>query len=74
MMVLLGIAAMIGGVYVRRNPEAGWRMNEGWKVRGDSEPSRAYIESRKFTGLMAVAAGALFAVLGIVVILRAINT
>lgn len=72
MMILFGIAAVAGGIYIRRHPESGWRMNEGWKVKGDSEPSRAYSESRKFSGVLAIAAGALFMVLGVILLLQAI--
>ncbi|UNK20464.1 hypothetical protein MNQ98_10810 [Paenibacillus sp. N3/727] len=52
------------GVLARKNPTLGWKMNEGWKVKGDSEPSDAYIDSVKFGGTISICLGSIFLVFG----------
>lgn len=62
--ILIGI-----GVLTRKYPTWGWHINEGWKVKGDSEPSYAYIESVKFGGLISICFGSVFLVLGLMTVL-----
>ncbi|SMF73095.1 hypothetical protein SAMN05661091_0931 [Paenibacillus uliginis N3/975] len=66
---LLAIIFIGIGVLARKYPTFGWRMNEGWKVKGDSEPSDAYIDSVKFGGLISICLGSIFLVLGMMTIL-----
>ncbi|CAH1191660.1 hypothetical protein PAECIP111892_00700 [Paenibacillus auburnensis] len=63
--MIIGIGTIAFGIYVRKNPTFDWRMNEGWKVSGDSEPSQAYIDSRTFSGAVAIWIGAFFIAMGI---------
>lgn len=68
--MMLGLSTVAYGIYIRRNPFSGWRMNEGWKVKGDAEPSTSYLERVKFSGLLAICIGGLFTLLGIIPILN----
>ncbi|WP_151737041.1 DUF6199 family natural product biosynthesis protein [Paenibacillus tengchongensis] len=72
LLLLLGSVTVFYGLYIRRRPDSGWRMNEGWKVRGESEPSEVYLEAIKFTGMLAGWVGALFIVFGILLIWQAV--
>lgn len=63
-MILIGI-----GILARKHPTFGWRMNEGWKVKGDSEPSDPYIDLVKFGGLISICLGSIFFVLGMMTLL-----
>lgn len=56
-LMLAGIAIIAYGFFVRNKPAFGWRFNEGWKIKGDSEPSESYLESMKFSGFVAVILG-----------------
>ncbi|MEK5026083.1 DUF6199 family natural product biosynthesis protein [Paenibacillus sp. FSL M7-1046] len=67
--MILGLSTVAFGIYIRKNPASGWRMNVGWKVKGDSDPSDSYLESVKFSGTIAISAGALFTILGILPLL-----
>ncbi|GGF78893.1 hypothetical protein GCM10010912_24940 [Paenibacillus albidus] len=67
--LILGLSTIAFGIYTRKNPTFGWRMNEGWKVKGDSEPSVSYIDSIKFTGIIAISVGALMIIFGILMLL-----
>lgn len=62
-LMLIGIAIIAYGFFVRNKPSFGWRFNEGWKIKGDSEPSESYLEYMKFSGFVAVILGA-FLLLG----------
>jgi len=64
-MLIMGLVINALGLYVRKHPTFGWRMNEGWKVKGDSEPSDAYIDYMTFAGAAALWAGSFFVVVGI---------
>lgn len=64
-MLIMGLGIIAWGLYIRRNPTFGWRMNEGWKVNGDSEPSEAYIELVTFSGAVAFWVGGFFAAFSI---------
>ncbi|WP_326403595.1 DUF6199 family natural product biosynthesis protein [Paenibacillus ottowii] len=48
MLILIAIAFFTFGILSKRNPTWGWRANEAWKIKGDSEPSDAYINDLKF--------------------------
>ena len=67
--ILMGLLLNAGGLYVRKNPDAFWRMNEGWKMKGDAEPSEAYLSSRRFTGAVLLWIGSFFIVMGILLLL-----
>ncbi|WP_379134907.1 DUF6199 family natural product biosynthesis protein [Paenibacillus sp. sgz500958] len=67
--MILGLSVIAYGLFIRRNPTFGWRMNEGWKVKGDGEPSEAYIEAVTFSGAAAIWVGAFFAVAGFALLL-----
>ncbi|WP_150269028.1 DUF6199 family natural product biosynthesis protein [Paenibacillus tepidiphilus] len=69
--LLIAIAIIAYSLYIRRHPESAWRMNEGWKVDGESEPSEAYLEARKFSGAVGVWIGAFFIIVGILLIWQA---
>ncbi|WP_342671128.1 DUF6199 family natural product biosynthesis protein [Paenibacillus borealis] len=53
------------GLYVRRNPTFSWRMSEGWKTKGDAEPSDAYISSMRFSGAVTLWIGSFVMIMGI---------
>lgn len=65
LLLIIGLSTIAFGLYIRRNPTFGWRMNEGWKVKGDSEPSDAYIDSVTFSGAAAIWVGSFFIAMGI---------
>ncbi|CAM2948928.1 DUF6199 domain-containing protein [Paenibacillus sediminis] len=65
MLIFIGIIFVAVGLLSRLKPTFGWNMNEGWKVKGDSEPSYAYIEVRKFSGFICIVVGSFFLVFGI---------
>lgn len=67
--LIYGIAINAFGLYIRRNPTFGWRMSEGWKTKGDAEPSDAYISSRRFSGAVLLWIGSFFIVMGILSLL-----
>ncbi|WP_323873181.1 hypothetical protein [Paenibacillus polymyxa] len=52
----------------KRNPTWGWRANEAWKIKGDSEPSDAYIDDMKFRGSVSILFGFFFLTCGLLVI------
>ena len=64
-LLIFGIGIISLGIYVRKNPTVWWHSSEGWKVKGDSEPSEAFIESRTFSGAVAIWVGAFFCIFGI---------
>ncbi|MED5016346.1 hypothetical protein P9847_03375 [Paenibacillus chibensis] len=55
------------GILSLRKPDWSWYMNEGWKTRGDSEPSDAYLDMVKFRGFLGIVVGSFFAACGILV-------
>ncbi|MET3209549.1 UNVERIFIED_CONTAM: putative membrane protein [Paenibacillus sp. PvR008] len=67
-LILLAIVFLGLGFFSRRKPTWGWSMNEAWKVKDDSEPSYAYIESIKFSGFISIIVGCVFLVFGMLVI------
>ncbi|WP_340024320.1 DUF6199 family natural product biosynthesis protein [Paenibacillus sp. FSL K6-1096] len=67
--ILMGLALIAAGIYIRTNPTSGWRMSEGWKTKGDAEPSDAYISSRRFTGAVLFWIASFFIVMGILSLL-----
>ncbi|APQ59852.1 hypothetical protein PPOLYM_02517 [Paenibacillus polymyxa] len=68
MFIVMAIIFIGLGILNRRNPTWGWSMNEAWKVKDDSEPSYAYIETIKFTGFIAILIGSFFLACGLLVI------
>ncbi|MGG6309969.1 DUF6199 family natural product biosynthesis protein [Paenibacillus macerans] len=46
----------LGGL-VRKKPDIWWRMDAAWKVKGDSEPSAAYLDSMRFRGMCSIIVG-----------------
>ncbi|WP_334072996.1 MULTISPECIES: DUF6199 family natural product biosynthesis protein [Paenibacillus] len=64
-LMLIGILIIFYGIFTRRKPSFGWRSNEGWKVKGDSEPSESYLEYMKFAGFVAILLGSFFLVCGL---------
>lgn len=67
-LIVFGAIFIALGILSRIKPTFGWNMNEAWKVKGDSEPSDAYIEARKFGGFIAIVIGSFFFALGILLI------
>lgn len=67
--ILMGLILNAAGLYLRKNPTIGWRMNEGWKTKGDAEPSDAYISSRRFSGAVLLWIGSFIIVMGILSLL-----
>ncbi|QDY82893.1 hypothetical protein FQU75_05525 [Paenibacillus polymyxa] len=68
MLILIAIAFFTFGILSKRNPTWGWRANEAWKIKGDSEPSDAYINDLKFWGSASILFGSFFLVCGLLVI------
>ncbi|KOS04154.1 hypothetical protein AM598_02530 [Paenibacillus polymyxa] len=54
MLILIAIIFFSLGILSKRNPTWGWRANEAWKIKGDSEPSDAYIDDMKFRGSVSI--------------------
>ncbi|WP_445321885.1 DUF6199 family natural product biosynthesis protein [Paenibacillus sp. FSL H8-0048] len=44
-------------------------LKEGWKMKGDAEPSEAYLSSRRFTGAVLLWIGSFFIIMGILLLL-----
>ncbi|MEK4515396.1 DUF6199 family natural product biosynthesis protein [Paenibacillus sp. FSL H8-0122] len=63
--LLFGIAVNLFSLYVRKNPTFTWQASEGWKMKGDSEPSDAYISSMRFRGAVGLWMGSFLMVMGI---------
>lgn len=64
-LLIAGFLLIAWGIFTVRNPAFGWRMNEGWKVKGESEPSYSYMERVKIGGVVTIVMGSLFIVGGI---------
>ncbi|MDT3426455.1 hypothetical protein J2Z22_001981 [Paenibacillus forsythiae] len=62
---ILGLLIIAFGIFSIRKPTFGWSWSEGWKVKGDSEPSGAYIGSIKFGGAISIILGSLLLIGGI---------
>ncbi|WP_339249204.1 DUF6199 family natural product biosynthesis protein [Paenibacillus sp. FSL P2-0136] len=71
--LLFGIAINLFALYVRRHPTFTWQMSEGWKTKGDSEPSDAYISSMRFRGAVGLWMGSFVMVMGILTIWSALG-
>ncbi|MFE4711547.1 MULTISPECIES: DUF6199 family natural product biosynthesis protein [unclassified Paenibacillus] len=56
-LIILGGLIIALGIFTIRKPTFGWKMNEAWKVKNDSEPSDAYIDMAKFGGLVTIILG-----------------
>ncbi|ULO08953.1 hypothetical protein H1230_09365 [Paenibacillus sp. 19GGS1-52] len=71
LLIIIGLSIIAIGIFARKNPTFGWRMNEAWKIKGggDAEPSNAYIESIKFSGTLAISIGSFFIIFGILPLL-----
>ncbi|WP_230877799.1 DUF6199 family natural product biosynthesis protein [Paenibacillus polymyxa] len=67
-LILFAIIFFALGILSKRNPTWGWRANEAWKIKGDSEPSDAYINDMKFRGSVSILFGSFFLVCGLLVI------
>ena len=52
--ILIGV-----GLLMLASPETFYNLTEGWKHSGGSGPSRSYIFSTRFGGVMMLAAGSL---------------
>ncbi|MEC0241672.1 hypothetical protein P4H66_17785 [Paenibacillus dokdonensis] len=64
-LILFGIIILALGVIQIRKPAWGWRVNEGWKVEGESEPSEAYLVLAEIGGILIVVMGAFLILVGI---------
>ncbi|MNW57519.1 hypothetical protein D3C74_353330 [compost metagenome] len=64
-LIFFGIAIISLGIFSIKKPTFGWHLSEGWKVKGDSEPSDAYIDSVKFGGAAAIILGSVLLAGGI---------
>lgn len=69
MLIVFGILILSIGIFTFKKPTFGWRMSEGWKVEGDPEPSRAYIDYQKFVGVVTIMIGSVITLLGILALL-----
>ncbi|MEE4581553.1 DUF6199 family natural product biosynthesis protein [Paenibacillus polymyxa] len=67
-LILFAIIFFALGILSKRNPTWGWRANEAWKIKGDSEPSNAYIDDMKFRGSVSILFGFFFLACGLLVI------
>ncbi|MEK5373742.1 MULTISPECIES: DUF6199 family natural product biosynthesis protein [Paenibacillus] len=68
MLIFIAIIFFSLGILSKRNPTWGWRANEAWKIKGDSEPSDAYIDDMKFRGSVSILFGFFFLTCGLLVI------
>ncbi|KAF6630730.1 DUF6199 family natural product biosynthesis protein [Paenibacillus sp. LX16] len=68
MFIFIAIIFFSLGILSKRNPTWGWRANEAWKIKGDSEPSDAYIDDMKFRGSVSILFGFFFLTCGLLVI------
>ncbi|AZK46923.1 DUF6199 family natural product biosynthesis protein [Paenibacillus lentus] len=64
-LILIGLLTIGIGIFSFLRPTFGWRMSEGWKVKGESEPSDMYIDSVKLSGVVAIMLGSIFLIGGI---------
>ncbi|QWU18494.1 hypothetical protein KP014_23790 [Paenibacillus sophorae] len=64
-LIILGLLIIALGIFAISKPTFGWSLSEGWKVKGDSEPSDAYIGSIKFGGAVSIMLGSLILIGGI---------
>lgn len=55
--ILFGTGLIAMGYYQYKKPDAFWHWNEGWKVKGDSEPSEVYIMWTKQLGIVGAIVG-----------------
>lgn len=67
--LFIGVLLIAYGIFAIRNPTFGWRLSEGWKVKGDSEPSEGYILSMKFGGLIVIVMGSFFLIVSLLKLL-----
>ncbi|MFD1177359.1 DUF6199 family natural product biosynthesis protein [Paenibacillus puldeungensis] len=68
-LIIMGVLIIALGILSIKKPTWGWHINEGWKVKGESEPSDAYIDSMKFSGTITVFVGSFFIIGGILSLL-----
>lgn len=71
--LLFGIAINAFALYVRRNPTFTWQSSESWKMKGDGEPSDAYISSMRFRGAVGLWIGSFVMVMGILTLWSALS-
>ena len=64
-LLLFGLLIIAWGIFTIKKPDFGWRMNEGWKVKGDSEPSDSYLDTVKLGGVACILVGSLLLIGGI---------
>lgn len=64
-LIIMGLPIIALGIFSYLKPTFGWRRSEGWKVKGDSEPSDMYIDSVKLGGIVAMMLGSIFLIGGI---------
>ncbi|MFD3258543.1 DUF6199 family natural product biosynthesis protein [Paenibacillus lentus] len=64
-LIIMGLGIITLGIFSFLKPTFGWRMNEGWKVKGESEPSDIYIDFAKLGGIVAIMLGSLLLIGGI---------
>lgn len=64
MFVFFGLIFIAFGILNLVKPDFAWYINEGWKVKGDSEPSEGYLMMTKFGGIVAIIIGTIFVIGG----------
>ncbi|GAA0135848.1 hypothetical protein YSY43_26880 [Paenibacillus sp. YSY-4.3] len=64
-LIIIGLAATALGIFSYLKPTFGWNMSEGWKVKGESEPSDIYIDFIKLGGVVSIMLGSFFLIGGI---------
>ena len=57
MLVLLSLLCIVAGLAMLLNPELVFELSESWKLDSGAEPSRLFILSTRFGGVMCVLAG-----------------
>ncbi|RJE86939.1 hypothetical protein D3P07_17310 [Paenibacillus sp. 1011MAR3C5] len=60
MFVFIGLIFIAFGVLYLVKPDFAWYINEGWKVKGDSEPSEGYLMMTRFGGVVLLIVGTIF--------------
>lgn len=71
-LILFGLIIIATGLLFYLKPSFGWYFNESWKVKGDSEPSEAYLSVLRFWGIVSMTLGGIFLFAGIMHIVASV--
>ncbi|MFB5677803.1 DUF6199 family natural product biosynthesis protein [Paenibacillus terreus] len=71
-LILFGLISIALGLLSFLKPSIGWYINEGWKVKGDSEPSETYLSVTRFGGIVSMMLGGILLFAGIMHIVASV--